>query len=94
MTRIAGAIAALDPLPDIVCLQEVETTSLRSTVAHRGSLPEETQLARLMIVLEQALAAAGKREGYDAYRKNPLKAKNARTHVCGALPPSCTSAGS
>jgi endonuclease/exonuclease/phosphatase family metal-dependent hydrolase len=67
MTRIAGAIAALDPLPDIVCLQEVETTSLRSTVAHRGSLPEETQLARLMIVLEQALAAAGKREGYDAY---------------------------
>jgi endonuclease/exonuclease/phosphatase family metal-dependent hydrolase len=67
MKRIAGAIAALDPLPDIVCLQEVETASLRSTVAHRRSNPEETQLTRLMVMLEEALVAEGKHEGYDAY---------------------------
>jgi endonuclease/exonuclease/phosphatase family metal-dependent hydrolase len=67
MKRIAGAIAALDPLPDIVCLQEVETSSLRSTVAHRRADPEETQLTRLMLMLEEALTAAGKPEGYDAY---------------------------
>jgi endonuclease/exonuclease/phosphatase family metal-dependent hydrolase len=67
MKRIAGAIAALDPLPDIVCLQEVETASIRSTVAHRRSHPEETQLTRLMIMLEEALAAEGKRDGFDAY---------------------------
>ena len=67
MKRIAAAIAALDPLPDIVCLQEVETSSIRSTVVHRRSHPEETQLARFMIMLEEALAAAAKPEGYDAY---------------------------
>jgi len=67
MKRIACAIASLHPLPDIVCLQEVETSSLRSTVAHRRSDPEETQLTRLMIMLEEALKAEGKREGYDAY---------------------------
>ena len=31
--RIARSLAALDPLPDLVCLQEVETQSLRSTTA-------------------------------------------------------------
>ena len=30
MERIAGALAGLDPLADVICLQEVETTSLRS----------------------------------------------------------------
>jgi endonuclease/exonuclease/phosphatase family metal-dependent hydrolase len=68
MKRIAAAIASLEPLADIVCLQEVETTSIRSTVAHRRSDPQETQLTRLMIMLGEALEAAGKKdEGYDAY---------------------------
>jgi endonuclease/exonuclease/phosphatase family metal-dependent hydrolase len=67
MKRIACAIAALDPLPDIVCLQEVETSSIRSTLAHRRADPEETQLTRLMLMLGEALAEEGKREGYDAY---------------------------
>ena len=40
MKRIAGALVALDPLPDIVCLQEVETESFRSTVAHPSSRPD------------------------------------------------------
>src|SRR5260221_6809800 len=64
MRRIAGAIAALQPLPAIVCLQEVETRSIRSTVAHRG---EETQLERFMQMLSAALADERKADAYDAY---------------------------
>jgi endonuclease/exonuclease/phosphatase family metal-dependent hydrolase len=64
MLRIADAIAALEPAPAIVCLQEVETRSLRSTVAHRG---EETQLERFMHMLSSSLAKVGKPDAYDAY---------------------------
>ena len=66
MTRIAEALAALDPLADVICLQEVETTSLRSNLAHPA--PEgETQLERLMGLMHRALHAAGKRDTYEAY---------------------------
>lgn len=66
MDRIAGALANLDPLADIICLQEVETTSLRSNLAHPA--PDgETQLERLMVMLHQALKSAGKRDSYEAY---------------------------
>jgi endonuclease/exonuclease/phosphatase family metal-dependent hydrolase len=64
MRRIACAIAALDPTPAIVCLQEVETRSLRSTAIHRGT---ETQLERFMQMLSAALTEAGKPDAYDAY---------------------------
>ena len=37
MRRIADAIASLAPMPTIVCMQEVETRSIRSTVADRGT---------------------------------------------------------
>jgi endonuclease/exonuclease/phosphatase family metal-dependent hydrolase len=67
MKRIACAIAALDPLPDIVCLQEVETDSLRSTAMHPRTRVGETQLQRLMVMIDEALAAEGKPEGYEAY---------------------------
>src|SRR5882757_3094102 len=79
MRRIAGAIAALQPLPAIVCLQEVETRSLRSTVAHRG---EETQLERFMQMLSVSLNEAQKPDAYDAYYF-PAHAYrlSARTHV-------------
>ncbi len=81
MERIAAAIAGLDPLPSIVCLQEVETRSLRSTVAHRGER-EDTQLERFMQVLSAALASAGKTDGYDAYYfPAHVYRLSARTHV-------------
>jgi endonuclease/exonuclease/phosphatase family metal-dependent hydrolase len=64
MRRIAGAMAALEPLPVIACLQEVETRSLRSTVATGH---EETQLERFMQTLAAALAEAGKPDVYNAY---------------------------
>ncbi len=66
MDRIATAIASLDPLADVICLQEVETMSLRSNLVHPS--PEgETQLERLMAMLHRALHAAGKRDFYEAY---------------------------
>lgn len=66
MSRIAEALAALDPLADVICLQEVETTSLRSNLAHPA--PEgETQLERLMGLIHNALHTAGKRDTYEAY---------------------------
>jgi endonuclease/exonuclease/phosphatase family metal-dependent hydrolase len=79
MRRIAQAIAALDPLPAIVCLQEVETRSLRSTVAHPG---DETQLERFAQMLSFALTALDRRDTYDAYYF-PAHAYrlSARTHV-------------
>jgi len=64
MRRIADAIASLDPMPAIVCLQEVETRSLRSTWAHRH---EGSQLELFMKVLHQALTRADKPDVYDAY---------------------------
>jgi endonuclease/exonuclease/phosphatase family metal-dependent hydrolase len=64
MRRIARAIAFLQPLPAIVCLQEVETRSIRSTLAHRG---EETQLERFMQMLSAALTEERKADAYDAY---------------------------
>jgi endonuclease/exonuclease/phosphatase family metal-dependent hydrolase len=67
MKRIADAIAALDPLADIVCLQEVETHSIRSTVAHPGTRNGETQLERLMVMLAHSLVAHGKPDAYEAY---------------------------
>lgn len=66
-SRIARALATLDPLPDLVCLQEVETQSLRATSVNRLWHPEETQLERIMTELSAALALARRPERYTAY---------------------------
>src|SRR3954464_6663909 len=66
-SRIAYSLAALDPTPDLVCLQEVETQSLRSTSINRLWHPEETQLDRVMTELHAALALARKPDKYTAY---------------------------
>ncbi len=67
MDRIASALAGLEPLADIVCLQEVETASLRSNVAHPRENAADTQLSRFSEKLELALLAAGKSEMYTAH---------------------------
>ncbi len=46
--KIAKALASLTPMADVVALQEVETRSIRSGVAHRGGLEKETQLEAFM----------------------------------------------
>jgi endonuclease/exonuclease/phosphatase family metal-dependent hydrolase len=66
-SRIARSLAALDPVPDFVCLQEVETQSIRSTSINRRWHPSETQLERVMTELHAALALANKAERYTAY---------------------------
>ena len=50
MARIADALAGLSPLADVICLQEVETSSLRSTIAHTAR-DGATQLECLMKML-------------------------------------------
>jgi endonuclease/exonuclease/phosphatase family metal-dependent hydrolase len=64
---IARAIARLDPVPDLICLQEVETRSIRSTVARRRGARGLTQLEQLMEALREALLAQGKEDAFEAY---------------------------
>lgn len=65
--RVAAALLSLDPLPDVVCLQEVETQSLRSSLIDRASHPEETQLEAFMSRVEEACAAAGRKVPFEAF---------------------------
>jgi endonuclease/exonuclease/phosphatase family metal-dependent hydrolase len=64
---IAQALAALDPVADIVCLQEVETISLRSRLAFRKSHAQETQLEAFMGELEQAFEKRPPPFPYEAF---------------------------
>jgi endonuclease/exonuclease/phosphatase family metal-dependent hydrolase len=64
---IARGLAGLDPLPDLVCLQEIETISLRSTVALRRRGQGLTQLESFMAVLERAFAERGGRSPYQGF---------------------------
>jgi len=65
--RVAAALATLDPLPDIICLQEVETQSFRSNVAHRRSRPGETQLEAFMGRMEETFANLRRPMPYEAF---------------------------
>lgn len=64
---VAQALASLDPIADIVCLQEVETISLRSSLAFRRAHKEETQLESFMSELEMAFEKLAPPFPYDAY---------------------------
>ncbi len=79
-SRIATALSAMQPLPDLVALQEVETKSIRAGVAHRGSHPAETQLEAFLRHLEDDFKLRGKVMPYRAfyfpahvYRLGPIK---------------------
>ncbi len=67
ITCIATTLARLSPLPDLACLQEVETQLLRSSTMNLALASEETQLDRLMTELYVALAQAERPERYVAY---------------------------
>ncbi len=78
--RIADALAALHPLPDLVALQEVETSSLRAGLAHRGAHPAETQLDAFLRHLGDDFKRRGQVMPYRAwyfpahvYRLGPIK---------------------
>jgi endonuclease/exonuclease/phosphatase family metal-dependent hydrolase len=65
--RVAAALAGLEPLPDIICLQEVETQSFRSSVAHRRAHPNETQLEAFMGRMEETFANLRRPMPYEAF---------------------------
>jgi endonuclease/exonuclease/phosphatase family metal-dependent hydrolase len=65
--RIGRALAALDPIPDVVCLQEIETISLRSRLAYRRATTGETQLESFMATLERTFAGMGVPFPYDGF---------------------------
>ena len=64
--RIAERLAVLEPLSDVVCLQEIETISLRSRVAFRGRRGE-TQLEAFMHELEAAFAGDARASPYESF---------------------------
>ena len=64
---VAEALAGLHPAADIVCLQEVETISLRSRLAFRKAHDRETQLEAFMAELEMAFEKKPPPFPYDAF---------------------------
>jgi endonuclease/exonuclease/phosphatase family metal-dependent hydrolase len=67
MQGVADALCGLHPLADVICLQEVETVSLRSAMTVKKGHPEETQLERFMRLMEAQFAARGQVSPYRAF---------------------------
>jgi len=64
---IAEALARLDPLADVICLQEVETISMRSRIGFRSAHADESQLEAFMSALGESFAEIGKPCPYKAF---------------------------
>ncbi len=64
---IAARLALLEPLADVVCLQEIETISLRSRVAFRGRHRGETQLECFMREVGAAFAGDARTSPYQSF---------------------------
>ena len=64
---IAARLAVIDPVADIVCLQEIETISLRSRVAFRGHHRAETQLGSFMREIGAAFAGDARVSPYEGF---------------------------
>src|SRR5690606_13922281 len=66
--RIARMVASLDPIVDVVCLQEVESRSLRASFSTWGTREApQGQLEVLMAELRRALRERGRSEEYVAH---------------------------
>ena len=65
--EIAERMTELNPIPAVICLQEVETISIRSSIAYRRATAKETQLESFMSQMEQAFRRAGMGFPYEAY---------------------------
>ncbi|HEY6106084.1 MAG TPA: endonuclease/exonuclease/phosphatase family protein, partial [Anaeromyxobacteraceae bacterium] len=85
---IAARLASLDPLADLVCLQEIETISLRSRVAYRAS-NGHTQLEAFMEELERAFVQRGRPFPYDGFyfraHANRIRGLTITTHGLAVL---------
>jgi endonuclease/exonuclease/phosphatase family metal-dependent hydrolase len=65
--RIARMLTELEPLPDVICLQEVETRSLRSTMFFKEAEAETTQLEAFMERFEQEFQRRNLAFPYEAF---------------------------
>jgi len=87
--RIARALAAMKPPADVVCLQEIETISLRSRLARGRSSRGETQLGSFMAALEKAFADLELPFPYDGFyfraHANAIRRLNITTHGLAIL---------
>jgi len=87
--RIAAGLAGLDPLADVVCLQEIETISVRSRLAYRRPAPGETQLEAFMDELERAFVESGRPFPYDGFyfraHANRVRGLDITTHGLAIL---------
>ncbi|MEI7703874.1 MAG: endonuclease/exonuclease/phosphatase family protein [Deltaproteobacteria bacterium] len=87
--RIARALAELDPAPDLVCLQEIETISLRSRVARGRKAQGETQLESFLASIEREFAARKRPLPYDGFyfgaHANRIRRVNITTHGLAIL---------
>jgi endonuclease/exonuclease/phosphatase family metal-dependent hydrolase len=63
---IAERLAALAPAPDVICLQEIETATLRARIAARHPRRPATQLAGFLAELAQVFGARGEHSPYRA----------------------------
>jgi endonuclease/exonuclease/phosphatase family metal-dependent hydrolase len=82
---VAEAFASLEPAPDIICLQEIESVSLRSRAAHQPAHPQETQLEAFMRELEDAYARRSKPFEYEAFyfRAHTYRLRNVNLYTTG-----------
>lgn len=63
---IAKTLAELNPLPDLICLQEVETSSIRSNLGRPRTRQDETQLESFMGYLTEQFREAGEEMPFEA----------------------------
>ena len=65
--EIGLALARMEHLPHVICLQEVETRSLRSRMSHSPGEPEENQIQSFMRTLDAAMADQGRVHRFRAH---------------------------
>lgn len=85
ISRITDAVARLEVLPHVICLQEVETRSLRSSLSHSVSHVGETQLEAVMKSLDRALHYHGQAHRYRAhyFPAHTYQVRKARIYTTG-----------
>ncbi len=86
---IASRLASLDPLADVICLQEIETISLRSRLAYRRAGDGQTQLEAFMAELERAFSRCDRHFPYDGFyfraHANRIRGLTITTHGLAVL---------
>ncbi|WP_373045975.1 endonuclease/exonuclease/phosphatase family protein [Vulgatibacter sp.] len=82
---IATALAQLDPVPDLICLQEVETSSIRSNLGRPRVKADQTQLESFMESLELAYQARGMELPFEAlyFRAHTYKLGDVSLYTTG-----------